>query len=274
MNEWRFLNTGFNDGLTNMVIDEVLATTIVPETKVPIFRLYRWKPYTISLGYHQNPGEFRIDLLERDGIGLVKRPTGGRAVFHAEEMTYSVIVPRGSDFFAEDIFTTYNKISLGLLEGLHLFGVNAELVQRGGNDAKSAEYKRSVPCFSTSARYEIAYDGKKLVGSAQRRYENSILQHGSILTGGYHLNLGKYVRLKNGMTEKEFREQLAQKTVTISQIISKPVDWEVLAEALQTGFRKKYDIHFINSRLSSQEMFEIEKRKITYPNIGGNRHET
>ncbi|NOZ60621.1 MAG: lipoate--protein ligase family protein [Calditrichaeota bacterium] len=267
MDEWRFLNTGFGDGFNNMVIDEILATKIVPETKIPIFRLYRWRPYAISLGYHQDVNEFNLELCARDNIDLVRRPTGGRAVFHAEEMTYSVVIPKGHPFFAEDIFTTYNKISRGLLQGLRSFGVDAELVRREDNEAKSAEYKQSVPCFSTSARFEIAFGGKKLVGSAQRRYENSILQHGSILTGTFHLNLAKYVKLKTGITEESFREQLDKKTVTISQILSKPVAWEALAEALQAGFQKKFNIRFIDSQLTPREMAEVEKRKKTYPNM-------
>ncbi|OQX88514.1 hypothetical protein B6D60_02080 [candidate division KSB1 bacterium 4484_87] len=274
MDEWRFLNTGFSDGVSNMVIDEVLATKIVPETNVPVLRLYGWKPYAISLGYHQSAKEFKLEKCAQDNIDLVRRPTGGRAVFHAEEVTYSVIIPRGHCFFSEDIFTTYNRISEGLLQGLHQFGVNAELVHREEDEAKNGAYKKSVPCFSTSARYEIAFDGKKLVGSAQRRYENSILQHGSILTGEYHLNLAKYVKLRDGITEEDFRQQLADKTITVSQILAKPVNWEALAAALRMGFQQKFNIQFIDNPLTSQEIAEVKQRRVTYPNIGGNHHET
>ncbi|OQX95101.1 hypothetical protein B6I21_07180 [candidate division KSB1 bacterium 4572_119] len=271
--QWRFLDTGDADGLMNMAVDEVLATKSVPIQKVCVFRVYRWKPYTISLGFNQNPAELDLEKCVKDGIGVVRRPTGGRAVFHAEELTYSVIIPRESDFYSRDILTTYNRISGGLLEGLRLYGVGAEFVERFGKSEKSSDYKNSIPCFSSSAKYEIAYDNKKMVGSAQRRYENSILQHGSILTGSFHLKLADYIFFKHENSAARFKEDLEDKTISISQITGKPVDWEKLKNALKSGLEEKFNINFTKSQITPQEIKEAKIMIKTYPKIGGQNHE-
>lgn len=266
MESWRFLDTGFNDGATNMAIDEVLATKIVPVEQTPVFRVYRWQPFTISLGYNQNPAELNLEACRRDGIEIVKRPTGGRAVFHAEEVTYSVILPRGAKLFTADILTTYNLINEGLLAGLKLYGVKAELVQRYETGKKSSDYKNQIPCFSSSAKYEIAVANKKLVGSAQRRYENSLLQHGSILTGAFHLKLADYVLLQDVQQVKRFRKALQEKTISISEITSTEVVWDEMVAALRQGLHKKFSINFFESKLTPLEVAEVKRRISTYPN--------
>ena len=152
MDKWWFLNTGLSCGAKNMAIDEVLATRIVSKEKIPIFRVYGWQPYAISLGYGQDPKKLDLNKCKQDGIDVVRRPTGGRAVFHAEEITYSVIIPKGSALYSSDILSTYNLISRGLSAGLRLFGIDAQLVKRRIEEKKSASYKNDVPCFSFSAQ--------------------------------------------------------------------------------------------------------------------------
>lgn len=260
MNNWRFLNTGLQDGFTNMAIDEVLTTKTVPSDKSSVFRIYGWKPYAISLGYNQNKNELNLEKCEQDGIDVVRRPTGGRAVFHAEEITYSVIIPRDSDFYSKDILTTYNKISQGLLAGLQLAGVKAELVERFADDnEKSSAYKNSIPCFSHSAKYEIAAQNKKLVGSAQRRYENAILQHGSILVGKHHLHLAEYIQQLNEDQKQSFKKAMEKKTISISEILPTMISYDKLIWALKTGFQEYFKIHFFEGQLTSQEKSEVKK---------------
>jgi len=257
--KWLFLNTGLLSGAENMAIDEVLATRIVPEQKAPIFRVYGWRPYTISLGYGQNLNDLNLQKCRHDGIDVVRRPTGGRAVFHAEEITYSVIIPKDSKFYSPDILTTYNLISKGLLAGLHLFGVNAELIDRRNSESKSSHYKNTISCFSSSAKYEIAYDKKKLVGSAQRRYENSVLQHGSILTGKYHLKLPEYIFLPDNSKREIFKRALDKKTISISQILDQRVDHNKLINSLKTGMRNIFNIEFEEKQLTPHEVHEANK---------------
>ncbi|MEK9136365.1 MAG: lipoate--protein ligase family protein, partial [Bacteroidota bacterium] len=180
---WNFIAGGEYTGDFNMSFDEMLAQRLVSGLGAPTLRLYRWKPWAISLGHNQNLSDINIDRCRRDGIDVVRRPTGGRAILHAEELTYSVTMPvdrRG-------ILQVYNEISTALVEGLRQFGVDVSLQRSQLNFVETYKSPSSIPCFSSSARYEIEWKGKKLVGSAQRRYTGNggevVLQHGSILCG-------------------------------------------------------------------------------------------
>ena len=267
------MNTGLGTGAKNMAIDEVLATKSVKTDNVPIFRIYSWQPYSISLGYGQNPDDLNLEKCKQDGIDVVRRPTGGRAVFHAEEITYSVIIPKDSEYYSPDILTTYNFISKALLAGLHLFGIKAELINRGNSESKSAHYKNNIPCFSSSAEYEITYDNKKLVGSAQRRYENSILQHGSILTGTYHLKLTDYIIFYDDFKRKEFKRTLANKTISITQILGQKANYNKMINSLISGAKNIINIEFQAKQLTPQETNEVNKLVEKFQITGGNNHE-
>ncbi len=257
-----------------MAIDEVLATQVVPKEKIPVFRIYGWQPYAISLGYGQNLKDLNLRKCQQDGIDVVRRPTGGRAVFHAEEITYCVIIPKESKFYSTDILTTYNLISKALLFGLCSFGINAQLKKRLTNNNKNGAYKNDVPCFASSAEYEIVFENKKLVGSAQRRYENSILQHGSILTGTNHLKLADYINFSNELSKKRFKGELEKKTISISQILNQIVDQNKLIESLKFGIQKSFTIQLIEKQLTPQVVNEVNKIIEKYQLIGGNNHES
>ncbi len=273
MSIWRFLNTGSQDGFHNMAIDEVLATQSVPHDKRSILRVYQWEPYAISLGYNQSLGDLDLEKCKRDNIDVVRRPTGGRAVLHAEELTYSVVVPKDSDFFSPDTLTTYNRISEGILSGLHLFGVKAEIAQRLPGDEKSSSYKTKIPCFSGAAKYEIVYQNKKLVGSAQRRYENAILQHGSILVGTFHLRLANYIAAMKAAQVKKFQQALEEKTISISQILTGKIRYDKLIWALKNGFQDCCNIDFLEGQLTTRELDEVKKMVKKYQALGGVKHE-
>jgi len=257
-----------------MAIDEVLATKSVPHDKRSVFRIYRWYPYAISLGYNQDPNDLNLEKCRHDRIDVVRRPTGGRAVLHAEEITYSVIVPKDSELYNSDVLTTYNYISKGILEGLHLSGVKAEIVERLPDEAEtSTAYKDRIPCFSRSAKYEIAYQDKKLVGSAQRRYENSILQHGSLLVGTFHLRLGDYIAALKGVHAEKFKRALEEKTISISQIISTKINYDKIIWALKTGFQESFKLDFLEGQLTPQENAEVKKLVKKYQKLGGAEYE-
>ncbi|UCE05799.1 MAG: lipoate--protein ligase family protein [bacterium] len=274
MNTWRFLNTGLKDGFHNMAIDEVLATKSVPHDNKSVFRVYRWQPYAISLGYNQDPHDLNLEKCKHNKIDVVRRPTGGSAVLHAEEITYSIIVPKESEFYSSDILKTYNLISKGILKGLNLIGVKAELIERVSREnEKRSAYKNKIPCFSRSAKFEIAFQGKKLVGSAQRRFENSILQHGSILVGTFHLNLADYIAAIKGHRVEKFRQALASKTISISQILPIKINYDKIIWAIKTGFQQCFNIYFFEGQLTPRENAEVQKLVKKYQKLGGKEHE-
>lgn len=254
---WRFLNTGFRDAFTNMAIDEMLSEIVVPRDKRSILRVYGWDPYAISLGYNQDENEINTVRCKQDHIDIVRRPTGGRAVLHAEEVTYSVILSPDSPFFMMDTLTIYNKISEALITGLHSLGVKAELVERtvGSKD----ELRTAIPCFSTSAKYEVAYNGKKLIGSAQRRFQNAILQHGSILYGNDHLRLGEYIAKMTRSDIERFTRILQNKTISLSQIVPDELSYDKIIWGIKNGFQQRFNIEFLEGQLTPQEMIEAQK---------------
>jgi lipoate-protein ligase A len=237
---WRYLCDGYHPGAHNMQYDELLVHRMEEDASVPILRLYGWKPYAISIGFNQQKTDFDIGLLAREGVDIVRRPTGGKAILHANELTYSVVTPLGGKGPRE----MYRFINQGLLKGLSLLGVDAELTDK--DDAFSKLYKNpsSIPCFASSAKSEIKYQDKKLVGSAQRRYGEIILQHGSILLGPEHLMISKFLASHILDYRQSIEEQLLNQTIDIKTILGRTVNFDEMARAIKQGFEEELKIDF------------------------------
>jgi lipoyl(octanoyl) transferase len=182
-NNWRLLDTGPNLAAYNMAIDEELLARAQAGEKIPVLRFYTWDPPTVSIGRFQKI-ETAVDAgaCKLLGFDIVRRVTGGRAVLHRRELTYSVIARIDNPLFPPEVLGTYKIIASGLLAGLRNLGVDAEMVSRGGRHASLVRKDAKDPaCFSSPSWYEIVVQGKKIIGSAQRRLSGAFLQHGSIL---------------------------------------------------------------------------------------------
>lgn len=236
---WVFLSSGTNSGRFNMETDLFLAGNCEPGKAV--FRLYRWDPYCISLGANQDESIINYDETEKDKIDIVSRPTGGRAILHAEEITYSVIYPVNADTSARELYT---NINFALKNGLakynkKLNGIGLETEQPDF----SSLYKENsgAVCFTVSAKSELKFEGKKLVGSAQRKFKNSILQHGSILCDNYHTGITEYLNIS--LEEKaKLKSELTEKTIELKSILKQEINYELLSEALIVGFQEYFKI--------------------------------
>ena len=171
---WSLLLSPPASGAFNMALDEALMTR-ARDTGAIILRVYEWAAPTLSLGRHQTArGLYDLDAALARGVGFVRRPTGGRAVLHHREITYSVAAPvRALGALPE----SYRRINRLLLEALRRLGVNAGLAQPSG----VAPHPGVAPCFEEPVAGEIVAGGRKLVGSAQWRDREALLQHGSIL---------------------------------------------------------------------------------------------
>jgi lipoate-protein ligase A len=166
-----------------MAIDEQLLTQALLPGAVPVLRFYSWDPPAVSLGRFQRR-ETAVDAeaCRRTGVEIVRRITGGRAVLHNAELTYSIVSPEKNPLFPPDVIGAYKVIAAGLLAGLRNLGIPAELVTRTNRHAGLVKKDTRDPsCFSSPSWYEIVVAGKKIVGSAQRRIPGAFLQHGSIL---------------------------------------------------------------------------------------------
>lgn len=241
---WNFLATGENAGEFNMRLDETLVQRLLEGHGMPTVRFYRWKPWAISLGRHQDLSNIDTERCARDGVDVVRRPTGGRAILHAEELTYSVVMP------AQDkgIHRVYREISEALVEGLRLFGVDVSLQRSQLDFPELYRSPSSIPCFSSSARYEVEWNGRKLIGSAQRRYANAsgivVLQHGSILCGPAHRRLADYAMVADEQAGENIRTVLEEKTADLFQIMGGEIDMQQLTDCLRRGFEQSWGVVF------------------------------
>ena len=212
----------------------------------PSVRVYGWDPWCISLGRHQSEDDIDQGRVEAAGYEIVRRPTGGRAILHAEELTYSVIMP--SD--GRGIMEVYRSISEALTAGLQELVPEIDIARSQPNFRKLYREAGSIPCFSSSARYEIEFAGKKLVGSAQRRIGSAVLQHGSILIGEAHLGLADFLAVDETQRQ-QLRHDMRAHTITLQDILQRPVSFEEVARTVKKGFEKNWDPDF--SILSENE---------------------
>ena len=204
-----------------------------------ILRLFQWKPWAISLGRNQRLEELDVDRCMKDHVDIVHRPTGGRAILHAGELTYSVVM-KGE---GRSIHQVYHDISRALLQGLSLFGVDAELARSQPSNVN----RFPAPCFASSARYEVEWEGRKLVGSAQRRYGESdiVLQHGSILCGPEHKKVVDYMHFPESAARKRVIRSLNENTVDLAEILGHSVPISDLATCILKGFERAWGISFV-----------------------------
>ncbi len=248
--EWFFVDTRDNSGEFNMKFDLSLADEF-RITGIPMLRLYGWRPYCISLGRNQNESDIDVEHARRDGIDIVKRPTGGKAVLHAEELTYSVVMQTDGLSVRE----TYNRISSALVVGLRKLGAELDLSQSSADFQKLFRDPRAIPCFSTSAVFEVEHKGKKLVGSAQHRFGHTLLQHGSILTGGFHKRIVQYLNVDEAVREKTTAD-LESHTVTLGEILGFAADRKDLVAALKDGFSETFGAVFSGTSFPVRNDFE------------------
>ncbi len=222
-----------------MAVDEYLFRSLAdtPDTSV---RFYRWERPTASLGFGQTTARVvDLDFCRSHGVDVVRRPTGGKLVLHHREITYAV-VSSDVEAFTATLGGSYKLISRGLLLGLERLGLRAALATQTPRDY----VKGIVPCFSQPAENEIEIDGRKIIGSAQKRVGNRFLQHGSIPLEGDEDLLGPVAR----WTDKAPRLRMT----SLSEALGRPVGYEEAAEALAAGLAGQWGITFEATGLRSR----------------------
>ena len=256
MERWRWIESGSADGATQMAIDRAILENADSFGKVTV-RIYRWQPYCVSLGYHQSVENIDLEKCQQDGIDVVRRPTGGRAVLHAEEITYSIIIPAGGLPFSTSVGDVYNFISRGLVRGIQKLGVPAEIQKRSLDLRSHYKTPLSVSCFSAAARHEVVIEEKKLVGSAQFRLAGRILQHGSILMGDAHLALPDYLKGIKHKDKNWLRLIMKKKTISINRYLGRKIEYREAAKALRQGIEEEFSVEFEDGGLTEKEQEQI-----------------
>lgn len=215
-----------------------------------ILRFYGWDPYCISLGANQSFEEIDFNRATDDNIDIVKRPTGGRAILHARELTYSLIIGDAGYVGAKEL---YEKVSKSIVLGLKSFDpklMDAELENIDPNFSDLLKNPSGSVCFASTAKSEIKFHGRKLVGSAQRKLGSRILQHGSILIGPQHKDLVNYLKVSYE-NKQSLKLDLLHKTIEIETIIQQPVDLKILQHNIVYGFEEFLGAAFLTESIKT-----------------------
>ncbi|MEX0975158.1 MAG: lipoate--protein ligase family protein [Bacillota bacterium] len=232
----RLISDGHLTGKVNMAVDEAIHRACQNGAAGPTLRFYQWQPACLSLGYFQDvEKEVRSESLREEGVDLVRRATGGKAVLHDDELTYSVIIAEKD--LPGSVLETYHRLSEGLVEGLRTMGIPASLAALEHGVTSRDPRFRQAACFSAPSWYEIMSDDKKIIGSAQSRRNGFILQHGSI---PFTFDAAKIVRcIRTGSPEHAARTEamLRRKAAGVSDVLGRLVSREELQEHLVLGFR-------------------------------------
>ncbi len=255
VNEWRLIKSGIRNGAWNMAIDEAILIAHSEGKVPPTLRFYGWNPPTLSIGYFQQvEREVNIDQVKKRGFGFVRRPTGGRAVLHDQELTYSVIVSENYPNMPSTIIDSYLLISQGLLEGFRQLGLKAEIVSLEDEMSKQKHMSLGTSaCFDAPSWYELVVEGRKVAGSAQTRQRGAILQHGSILLDLDADALFDVLHVPSDQVKKRLKESFANRAVAINQLSAQSIGFEETMQAFISGFTKGMGINLISGELTPYE---------------------
>lgn len=249
---WRLIISEPHYGAWNMALDEALLKSAAKKTALPTLRLFNWDPATLSLGFAQPHSDVNIKNLETKGWTLVRRPTGGRAILHIDELTYSVTAPLDDPILSGSLLESYRTISHALLQALARLGVNAV-----GDKEYPNGNGRSEPtpiCFETPSNYEITSRGKKLIGSAQARKYGGLLQHGSLPLYGDLTRITHVLNYENEHTRQWDADQLLDHAVTLEMVLGNRIPWNIAAQAFIEGFSSTFKVDFEPSSPTESEM--------------------
>jgi lipoate-protein ligase A len=261
MEQWRYIVTEDLSPAMNMAVDEAMLQ-LHSEGKVPpTVRFYTWKPATLSIGYFQKAEkEINFAELRRHNLGFVRRPTGGRAVLHDQELTYSVVVSESHPKMPSSVTEAYKVISMGLLHGFQNLGLQAEMVSLATEEEKE---KYSSPgssaCFDSPSWYELVVEGKKVAGSAQTRQKGVILQHGSILLDMDVDLLFSLLNFPSERVKQRMMESFRQKAVTINEVSPQRVRLQDAIAAFRSGFASGLEVELVEGDLTAEEQALAEE---------------
>ena len=245
MNIWRLLDTGMLPASLNMAIDEALLQLHARGESPPTLRFYQWRPPAVSLGYFQRKHSIDTSACRRIGLDVVRRLTGGRAVLHRDDLTYSVVagVREGMPVL---LSSAYGMLSEGLLAGFRLLGFDAEL---GRENTRSPQ---DDVCFMRSAIGDIVWRGKKFVGSAQTWLGSSLLQHGSIVLEPQEETWAAI--LEPGAVSREWlRQKLGSRTVSLGEILGRKIEPGELKAAIAAGMAQVLGVDLQTGELRPEE---------------------
>jgi lipoyl(octanoyl) transferase len=251
METWRVVFSPPASGAWNMALDEAILDAVIANTAPPTLRFFAWEPPTLSLGIGQPATDADLVSLSRLGWGLVRRPTGGRAILHTDELTYSICAREDHPLAQGGILESYRRLSRGLLAGLNILGVDA---QAEAERARGAAMAAGAVCFETPSSYEITSGGRKLIGSAQARMRGGVLQHGTLPLEG------DLARILQALARPDTdTHHVHHRAVTLAEASGRIVSWRACADAIRSGFEQEFGIRLDETPLTGGEERRAEE---------------
>jgi lipoate-protein ligase A len=264
MDTWRLLMTPPARGAWNMALDESILEHIGRGESSPTFRLYAWDPACLSLGQAQPFADVDVTRLKERGWEVVRRLTGGRAILHTDEITYSVIAPNNEPRVAGTVLESYNRLAQALLLAVKELDLPVEM-----KEGRAEDQSMSNPvCFEVPSTYEITVNGKKLIGSAQARKKEGVLQHGSLPLVGDLTRIFQALVLENEPARGTAARRLLERATTVESALGRQVSWEAAARAFVHAFESQLGLNLVKGELSESESKrtgELVKVKYAHP---------
>ena len=231
--QWRLIKTKNNSAFTNMAIDKAVLEANSKGKVPPTVRFYTWKPSAISIGYFQSlEDEIDLAVCKKFGIDYVRRITGGGAVFHDKELTYSIVISESHPQIPKNILESYGKICGAVIKGLSNIGIESEYVPIN----------------------DIAVGGKKISGNAQTRKLKTVLQHGTVLMDVDVEKMFKILKVPNEKIKDKLISDVKQRVTSIKHILKNNVSFDILANSMQIGFEKEFGIELVEGKLIKGEI--------------------
>lgn len=261
MRQWRLINDYSTFGAHNMATDEAIMRSVAAGHAPPTLRLYGWQPPCLSLGYGQRATDVDWDRLAARGWHCVRRTTGGRAILHTDELTYSLTLPLSHDLAQGEVVESYREISRALLAALQFLGAQPN-AQKRADGVKSFD----PVCFETPSDYEITVDGRKLVGSAQARRGGGLLQHGTLPLTGDIARICDVLVYADDTAREGAKHHVRQRATTLESALGRAVTWDEAATAAIRGFAETFDLDLTLGDYSEWEHGETER--LTHESYG------
>jgi lipoate-protein ligase A len=276
MTSWRLLITPAARGAWNMAADEAVLEHVGRGASLPTLRLYAWEPACLSLGHAQPFSDVDTHRLKECGWEVVRRATGGRAILHTDELTYSVIAPNDEPRVAGTVLESYNRLAQALLLAVKNLGLPVEMnnviaqdaVLSGKAVSKDGLLRNNPICFEVPSTYEITVNGKKLIGSAQARKKEGVLQHGSLPLTGDLSRICQALVFENESARVEASKRLLARAATVESALGRAVRWDAAAKAFIRAFETQLGLSLEKGSLSESESkrtIELVHEKYDHP---------
>jgi lipoate-protein ligase A len=232
-----------------MAVDEAILNAVAAGNALPTLRFYAWEPPCLSLGRAQQMDDVDLSALQATGFDLVRRPTGGKAILHIDELTYSVIAPEKDSRVKGGVVESYRQLSAGLIRGLEKLGVTGIVA-----DQRAENRRPEGPvCFEVPSDYEITVGEKKLVGSAQMRAQGAVLQHGALPLHG------DIARICPLLTTHPDPARVRARATTVEVAFGKQISWNEASTALAEGFAEALNLHLEPNELTEEERIQAQR---------------